>query len=66
MAAKKFIETETNSMLKEGIIRPSNSPWKAQVLVTEEDNHKKRMVINFSQTINRFTELDAYPLPRID
>ena len=24
------------------------------------------MVLDFSQTINRFTELDAYPLPRID
>jgi len=24
------------------------------------------MVIDYSQTINRFTELDAYPLPRID
>ena len=29
-------------------------------------NHKKRMVIDYSQTINRFTLLDAYPLPRID
>ena len=29
-------------------------------------NHKKRMVIDYSRTINRFTELDAYPLPRID
>ena len=24
------------------------------------------MVIDYSQTINRFTHLDAYPLPRID
>ena len=24
------------------------------------------MVIDYSQTINRFTRLDAYPLPRID
>ncbi len=52
-------------MLREGIIRPSNSPWRAQVLVTGGENRKKRMVIDYSQTINRFTELDAYPLPRI-
>ena len=25
-----------------------------------------RRVIDYSQTINRFTELDAYPLPKID
>ena len=24
------------------------------------------MVIDYSQTINRYTELDAYPIPRID
>ena len=24
------------------------------------------MVIDYSQTVNRFTHLDAYPLPRID
>jgi len=24
------------------------------------------MVIDYSRTINRFTQLDAYPLPRID
>ena len=35
-------------------------------MVTRNENHKKRMVIDYSQTINRFTLLDAYPLPRID
>ena len=30
------------------------------------ERHKKRMVIDYSQTINRFTELDAYPLPNIN
>ena len=32
----------------------------------ELQRHKKSMCINYSQTINPFTELDAYPLPRID
>ena len=32
----------------------------------ELQRHKKRMCIDYSQTINLFTELDAYPLPRID
>ena len=27
---------------------------------------KKRLCIDYSQTINIYTELDAYPLPRID
>ena len=52
--------------MKEGIIEPSTSPWRAQVVVTKDDNHKKRLVVGYSETINRFTILDAYPLPHID
>ena len=65
-AANKFIKEETARMLKEGIIEPSISPWRAQVLVTSNENHKKRMVVDYSDTINRFTELDAYPMPNIN
>ncbi|XP_068246856.1 uncharacterized protein [Palaemon carinicauda] len=65
-ADKEFVKTEIGRMLQEGIIRPSQSPWRAQVLITAGHNRRKRMVIDYSQTINRFTELDAYPLPRID
>ena len=61
---KKFISDEIKHLQKEGIIVPSTSPWRAQVLVTKESaTHKKRMVVDYKQTINRFTELDAYPLP---
>ena len=63
---RKFIELEIQRMLKEDIIEPSTSPWRAQVLVTVNDRHKNRMVIDYSQTINQYTQLDAYPLPRID
>ena len=63
---RKFIDSEVQRLLNEGVIEPSNSPWRAQVVVARNENHKKRMVIDYSQTINRFTLLDAYPLPRID
>ena len=53
-------------MQAEGIIEPSQSPWRAHVLVTANENHKKNLVIDYSQTINRFTQLDAYPLPNIE
>ena len=37
------------------------------MIVKDEFNwHKKRMCVDYSQTINIYTELDAYPLPRID
>ncbi|VDI32022.1 Hypothetical predicted protein [Mytilus galloprovincialis] len=63
---REFIEKETTRLLTEGIIEPSMSPWRAQVLVTSNERHKKRLVIDYSQTINRFTELDAYPFPNIN
>ena len=61
-----FIREEVKRLLKEGIVVKSSSPWRAQVLVTTNGRHKKRMVVDYSQTINRYTLLDAYPLPKID
>ena len=63
---KKFISKEIQRLLQEDIIETSQSPWRAQVLVTSNERHKKRLVVDYSQTINRYTHLDAYPLPRID
>uniref|UniRef100_UPI00358DE7E4 uncharacterized protein n=1 Tax=Myxine glutinosa TaxID=7769 RepID=UPI00358DE7E4 len=65
-ADMQFIADETTQLLKDGIIEPSRSPWRAQVLVVRCEAHRKRMVIDYSQTINRFTQLDAYPLPGMD
>lgn len=62
----EFIKSEVYRMQQEGIIEESQSPWRAQVLVVKGESKKKRMVIDYSQTINRFTELDAYPLPKIE
>ena len=66
MEDKGFIATEINELLEEGIIEPSDSPWRAQLVVTRSERHRKRLVIDYSETINRFTQLDAYPMPRID
>ena len=60
-----FIHTEVESLLQAGIIEKSQSPWRAQVLVTNDERHRRRMVVDYSRTINRFTQLDAYPMPRM-
>ena len=62
----KFIHAEVQVLLDAGVIEKSNSPWRAQVLVAKETNHRKRLVIDYSQTVNRYTQLDAYPLPNLD
>ena len=64
---KQFIKEEIAKLLAEGKIEPSVSPWRSQVFVTSDENqiHRRRMVVDYSNTINRFTELDAYPMPNI-
>ncbi|XP_054266993.1 uncharacterized protein LOC128989150 [Macrosteles quadrilineatus] len=61
----KFIKSEVSRLISEGIIEPSKSPWRAQVIVVN-NGHKRRLCIDYSQTINKFTQLDAYPLPHIE
>ena len=63
---KEFIAMEVKRLIKENTIEPSKSPWRAQVLTTTNENHKKRMVVDYSQIINRYTQLDAYLLACID
>ncbi|KAL1446069.1 hypothetical protein WDU94_006611, partial [Cyamophila willieti] len=63
---RHFIRAEIERMLQDGIIEESNSPWRAQAFVVRDGKRKPRMVIDYSQTINKYTLLDAYPLPRIE
>ncbi|GFW78383.1 retrovirus-related Pol polyprotein from transposon opus [Trichonephila clavipes] len=61
-----FMVLEVQKLLQEGVIEPSNSPWRAQAFVIRGENLKPRMVVDYSQTINKYTLLDAYPLPKIE
>ena len=64
-STRDFIKKEVARLLQEGIIEPSSSPWRAQVHVVEQKD-KRRRVVDYFATINRFTFLDAYPLPNIE
>ena len=61
-----FIQTEVEKMIKEGVIEESTFPWKAQVLIVTNERQRKRLVVDYSRTIYRFTKLDAHPLPTMD
>ena len=63
---RQFIHNEVSKLLNDNIIEPSYSPWRAQVLATKDERRKCQMVVDYSQTITKFTLLDAYPLPNID
>jgi len=62
---REFIRSEVTRLLNNDVISPSSSPWRAQVLVANR-GLKPRLVIDYSQTINRYTYPDAYPIPNIE
>ena len=52
---RMFIDAEAQRLLKDGIIEPSNSTWRAQVVVARNENHKKRLVIDYD-TVNSIAQ----------
>ena len=63
---RKFIAEEVERLLSERILEPSNCPCRGQVVTTKNERHRKWLVVDFSQTINKFTNLDVYPLPNLN
>ena len=45
---KKISSGEVKRLLREGIREPSRSPWRAQVVVITDENHKKRLAIDLT------------------
>ena len=56
-----FIDKEVKRLLEEGIIEPSRSPWRAQVAVIKDENRKKRLAIDYSQTDLHYLTLSHCP-----
>ena len=54
-------------LLKEDLIEPNNFLWRVQVVVIKnKQSGKRRMVVDYSRTIKRYTPLDAYSLSQIE
>ena len=66
---RDFMEKEVTRLYNERKISKSHSPWRSQPFIVKKDQYEedpdRRMVIDYSRTINKFTMLDAYPLPKI-
>jgi hypothetical protein len=69
-AVQQIIDTEVQSMLKQGVIAPSKSPYASNLLLvrkpdpSSEGGVKNRVCASFVQ-LNTQTEKDSYPLPNI-
>ncbi|MES9881558.1 MAG: reverse transcriptase domain-containing protein [Sedimenticola sp.] len=57
-------ENVIKEMQKQGIIRPSTSPWASPICLVKKKSGKIRPCIDYRR-VNAITTKDAYPLPRI-
>ena len=62
---KDALKAELEEFLKKGWIQPSMSEWATVALVVPKKDGKPRVCIDY-RDLNAISEMDAYPLPKID
>jgi hypothetical protein len=59
---KEQLRKHTQELLHDGIVRPSDSPWSATVLlISKKDTNEKRIVLDY-RGLNGVTRLSKYPM----
>lgn len=62
---KEAVKEIINDLLSRNIIRPSDSQYGSPIVLVRKKNGKYRMAIDYRE-LNKMTERDHFPIPRID
>ncbi|GFX40227.1 retrovirus-related Pol polyprotein from transposon 297 [Trichonephila clavipes] len=66
---RQFLNMQIQKWLKQGICRPSNSTYTTPAFIVEQPFHEstpRRVVIDYSRTINSITKLDPHPIDHME
>ena len=63
-AWEEDVNAQVEQMWKNGIIRPSSSPWNSPIILVDKKDNTKRFVCDY-RNLNSVTKKDTYPLPHI-
>ncbi|XP_023243381.1 uncharacterized protein LOC111641443 [Centruroides sculpturatus] len=66
---RQFMKAQIQKWIKQGICRPSQSPYAAPAFIVEQPFHEstpRRIVVDFSRTINSITKIDPHPIDRME
>lgn len=58
------IHKELDTMLHDGIVEPSCSPWSSPILLVKKSSGGYRFVVDYRR-VNALTKKDAYPIPYV-
>ena len=62
---REEVARQLKCMQKDGVIRPSNSPWSSPVVMVKKKDGSHRFYVDY-RTLNSITKADTFPLPRIN
>ncbi|XP_076030465.1 uncharacterized protein LOC143018769 [Oratosquilla oratoria] len=62
---REYVRAEVQRLQELGIVQPSHSPWASLVVLVPKQDGSMRLCVDYRR-VNAVTEVDGYPLPRID
>ena len=64
-AVRREVAKQLAKMQREGVIRPSSSPWASAIVLVRKKDGMLRICVDYRH-LNSVTKLGTFPLPRID